>query len=459
MKITSLHIKNFRCFEDLKIEFNTGNSNTGGLTVLVAKNGEGKTTVLDALNIAYGPFITKLTKERDRYLISADDNYLSPTGVLTEYASIEACIENPELFYNRYGHKNFCVKRYFDGLKQSTKTEDHYHLTNLARHIYDWRNEGEPWPLFGYYGEQRLVGIPDIGDIVEKDSSFVADRLLGYKNARQPVIGYKYCLKWFRELSLWEFGERMKQEENDSSFDAEFLEQMQEQLRLLKDALRQVMFPAGYTEISYSAKYKELVCWNPHSEFHSSRIPVSRLSAGIRTTLGMIIDMIYRCIKLNPQLGKDCLKATPGIIMIDEIELALHPAWQQQILPALQCIFPKVQFIVTTHSPQVVSSVPSECVRVIANGEIFNAPIKTEGARVDQILFDIFGVSARYANSEVTKALAEYELLINQNQWDSIRGKELWAKIQRDLSTDPILAKLAMRVHLKEYQRAQNEKN
>ena len=60
MKIKNLHLKNFRCFEDFDIEFNTGDENHGGLTVLVAKNGEGKTAILDAINIAWGPFIGKM---------------------------------------------------------------------------------------------------------------------------------------------------------------------------------------------------------------------------------------------------------------------------------------------------------------------------------------------------------------------------------------------------------------
>ena len=107
----------------------------------------------------------------------------------------------------------------------------------------------------------------------------------------------------------------------------------------------------------------------------------------------------------------------------------------------------------------MVSSVPKECIRIIADGKVVDSSIKTDGARAEQILCDIFGVEARYANSEVAQKLAEYQLLINQDQWDSERGQELWAKLQDVLSTDPVLAKLAMRVHLKKYQRAQNEKN
>ena len=60
MKIQTLHLKNFRCFEDFTIEFNTGDDNHGGLTVLVAKNGEGKTAILDAVNIAFGIFFRKM---------------------------------------------------------------------------------------------------------------------------------------------------------------------------------------------------------------------------------------------------------------------------------------------------------------------------------------------------------------------------------------------------------------
>ena len=89
---------------------------------------------------------------------------------------------------------------------------------------------------------------------------------------------------------------------------------------------------------------------------------VDDLSDGFRSILSMVADLAYRMVRLNPQLGAQAVVATPGVVLIDEIDMHLHPLWQQTVLLDMQRAFPKVQFIVTTHSPQVLSSVPAESV-------------------------------------------------------------------------------------------------
>ena len=74
---------------------------------------------------------------------------------------------------------------------------------------------------------------------------------------------------------------------------------------------------------------------------------------------------------LNPQLLGQVCTETDGIVLIDEVDLHLHPTWQQQILKDLTEIFPKVQFIVTTHAPAVISTVKSENVIMLDAGEAY----------------------------------------------------------------------------------------
>jgi predicted ATP-binding protein involved in virulence len=86
----------------------------------------------------------------------------------------------------------------------------------------------------------------------------------------------------------------------------------------------------------------------------------------------MISDIAYRMAMLNPQLLDDVTNKTSGVVLIDELDLHLHPQWQQRIVKDLTTIFPKVQFIVTTHSPNVIGSVPHEQLLVLENYQIFN---------------------------------------------------------------------------------------
>lgn len=81
------------------------------------------------------------------------------------------------------------------------------------------------------------------------------------------------------------------------------------------------------------------------------RMPVGMLSDGHRSTLGMVADIAYRMALLNPALGGRVVNETPGVVLIDEVNLHLHPLWQARILGDLRDIFPRVQFIVTTHAP------------------------------------------------------------------------------------------------------------
>ena len=90
------------------------------------------------------------------------------------------------------------------------------------------------------------------------------------------------------------------------------------------------------------------------------------LSNGLRNTISMIADIAYRMAVLNPQLD-DPVKQTPGIVLIDEIDLHPHPQWQQKIIDILTNIFPKIQFIVTTHAAAVIASVRQENVLMLSN--------------------------------------------------------------------------------------------
>ena len=116
-------------------------------------------------------------------------------------------------------------------------------------------------------------------------------------------------------------------------------------------------------------------------------------------------------------------------VLIDEVDMHLHPEWQQVILRYLQEAFPNLQFIVTTHSPQVLTTVPSECIRVIDGQNIYHAPAGTKGAESSRLLERIFGVNSRPPEDENTKMLAEYRRLVYQDKWKSECALELRQKL------------------------------
>ena len=85
--------------------------------------------------------------------------------------------------------------------------------------------------------------------------------------------------------------------------------------------------------------------------------------------ISLAADLAWRCTKLNPQFGHKASIDSPGIVMIDEVDMHLHPQWQQRVIASLRRAFPKIQFIVTTHSPQVLSTVRRENIRLLGTNE------------------------------------------------------------------------------------------
>ncbi len=118
------------------------------------------------------------------------------------------------------------------------------------------------------------------------------------------------------------------------------------------------------------------------------------MSDGYRGTLGLFAGIAYRMAMLNPALGDRVLK-TPGVVMIDGIDLHLHPLWQARILEDLVRIFPNVPLIVTTHSPVVVASVPRDSICIL-DGETTSVPAKeTHGRDAGDILNTVLDASSR----------------------------------------------------------------
>jgi predicted ATP-binding protein involved in virulence len=136
----------------------------------------------------------------------------------------------------------------------------------------------------------------------------------------------------------------------------------------------------------------------------------------------MIADLAWRASLLNPQFGAEAAAKTPGVVLIDELELHLHPAWQRRIVRDLRAAFPLVQFFGTTHSPQIISEVPRECLLILhEDGTIGGPDGFIEGRDSNAILRDVMGVSER--PDAMVVALAELEGLIDADRFDEAKAK------------------------------------
>jgi predicted ATP-binding protein involved in virulence len=145
------------------------------------------------------------------------------------------------------------------------------------------------------------------------------------------------------------------------------------------------------------------------------RIPVSQLSDGYKCTVSLIADIAYRMAILNPQLLDKVLTEAEGIVLIDEIDLHLHPTWQKRILKDLMNIFPKVQFIVSTHAPEVINSAKSDSIVILKDNAVLPAADETYGKDANTILREVMEVSTR--PDDVRILFEQFYDLLDKGEW------------------------------------------
>lgn len=170
---------------------------------------------------------------------------------------------------------------------------------------------------------------------------------------------------------------------------------------------------------------------------------MSSLSDGVRNMLALVADVARRCASLNPQLGADAARDTPGVLMIDEVDMHLHPRWQQLVMELLCKAFPALQIISTTHSPHVLSTVDKASIRVIriVDGHaIIETPLlQTRGVESADVLASVMGVDP-VPHLQESRQLSEYRALIEDGQADSEQSLELRAKLTKHFGdTHPVI--------------------
>ncbi|MBR4750865.1 MAG: AAA family ATPase [Thermoguttaceae bacterium] len=424
MRIKSLELKNFRCFSDFRVDFCLDEGQVGGLTVFVAKNGEGKTAVLDAINIAWGTFVGAMPNSRGAGFKSGDARAVFVDGQLVETGRPELTATFADLESGFLQGLDGTVQRTLTSSekKKTTTVKDARVLSNYAKFLLA-KQEERLWPILAYYGDSRLWA--NIKQTRAHAKAYLStSRKYGYADATNPSSGYKEFSLWFQSLCFWIYTERFRRDQSDPSFDADELERYETFHKVVQKALDVALEPAGWGGVDLDSK--GVFARNLETR---EKIQVDRLSAGVRIVLGTVADIAYRCCKLNPMLGREAALKTPGIVLIDEIELHLHPVWQQKILPILRKVFPSIQFIVTTHSPQVVSSVPKESIRTLKNGKAEQIDTETQGVEAQNILCDVFGTNPAPENDEYVQKLDQYAKMQSHGLADSIEGSRLYEEL------------------------------
>ena len=124
-----------------------------------------------------------------------------------------------------------------------------------------------------------------------------------------------------------------------------------------------------------------------------STIAVRHLSDGERGVLALVLDLARRLVQANPEMDNPVLEAE-AVVLIDEIDLHLHPSWQRAIVRNLTSTFPRCQFIATTHSPQVIGEVGHERIHIMTDSEVYS-PTHSFGVDSSRVLDEIMDAESR----------------------------------------------------------------
>lgn len=424
LNIKMLRLRDYRCFDAIDISFHDQ------LTVLVASNGAGKTSILDAIAVAFGPYIGAFDEAVGKHFEPSDIRLSSVRRTASnemEYAPkgvrLEAVGLIPDGMIQQLGGSGLNEwKRSLAGpIKSKTTIKDAKELIDYGkRQQLAVRTPGTDvvLPLLAYYGTGRLWQQKKLtlGKLPR------TSRTIGYSDCLDPASSYKSLVEWFRYWSTNALKGRVDANEAGIKYEATEFDHF---IESVSGAVDTCLAPAGWKNLAYSLSREELVA---HHDQHGE-LPVELLSDGIRNMIGMVADIAFRATKLNPEFRSEAAKQTPGIVMIDEVDMHLHPEWQQVVLQSLVSAFPKLQFVVTTHSPQVLSTVRRENIRLIgrdAAGKFIAAPplAMTYGEPSGDVLHSVMMVDPQPPVVEKA-ALQRLTELVDQGLYDTEDAKQL----------------------------------
>lgn len=323
MYLQKVILENFRGYDKRVFVFDSK------FNVLIGDNATGKTALLDAISIGLSTFYKGLDLHSIKRFKKAD------IRVKAFAENVEPQLPVEVFFKAIYNENEIMWSRRQDLYKGSTKIQGDA-LLGISKHLSSAVREGErvDLPVFSYYGTGRLWKDRTIIENLPSKSS----RLDGYKNALESSSNSKFFLQWMKKREI-----AALQKKIDTT-----------PLNVVKSVVGS--FLDLNEKVYYDILEGTIVMENSTLENDRVVITWEMLSDGYRNVIGMAADLAFRCVTLNPHLGETAASDSKGVVLIDELDLHLHPNWQKRIVNNFKRAFPNIQFITSTHSPFIIQS-------------------------------------------------------------------------------------------------------
>lgn len=435
MNIKSIRVQNFRGFEDRSFEFDSK------MNVVLGDNTTGKTTLLHAVQIALGAYLQAMS------LIPGGKAYrrnFKQTDQVKKRSELSKSflpdVNKPQInivtdFYRAtFNHdtgsingNNIEVSWYRNSNNISRRSASE--LMNAVSEMEDVRRRADDtrinsiFPLMLSFGAARL---DKNYKGAEKTKARETREAKAYKCALDEQVDFKSAFNW-----LYRYDKNLnKGKEFEGTIDA-FLEAMGKAIPALK------IIEIDTKNEEFNAEIQMTKDPAPHW------LTYDMMSDGFKAMINIVAEIAYRCIELNGFLGRNAVKQTPGVVLIDELDLYLHPHWQQHVLADLQDAFPKFQFIVTTHSPFIVQSVDTNNIIVLDTSYIGSESPSNRG--IEEIAASAMGMEGMLRSEKYRKKqeLADkyYKLVkegkAGQKEIEIVRDELNELEQEADLLNDP----------------------
>jgi len=410
-KLKKLKITNFRLIEKLEIEFNED------VNVIIANNGAGKTTLLDAIALGFGSMLTHLPQITGiGFSNDKRDLRINKNNKKEPYLQIEL-ISTQNLKWDRIDKR--------DKSKTTAKqTPDGYgtkELKTFIDTIIDSENNGNHYtmPLIMYYGTCRnCFEAPSRKVNFQKEFN----RFEALNDSLRSSTNFNRLFQWFNAMEDLE----RREIQNQKNFDFELPE-----LKSVRDAITSML--KGFQNPRIKNRPLRFMIDRVEEDGTITELQIEQLSDGYKAVLAMVMDISARMSEANPHLGNN----SEAIILIDELDLHLHPKWQQTILSDLRRTFPNAQFIITTHSVHILSSIRKEKLFILKNGKIEKTYLNTYGKSIDELLLGSFEIES-LRHPKVANKIEDLQKYIYS---DDYREEIFFSKLkelEKDIGEDDI---------------------
>lgn len=383
MKINNIQLYNYHGFKSVTIDFNPK------VTCLAGINGAGKSSVLNAIALCLSWIIARIKNPKGQgWFANAyeDARYGEMYGGITGKFSFL----DKEIFVKQGFAANGVVGDIKSDYSTLNSLFDYVSTSSIAYNI----------PTLVYYPINRAV--LDIPLRIRMRHDF--NQFSVYENAMDSSARFRDFFEWYRDREDIEYEER----NNRRDFDYKDLI-----LETVRNAIYK--FLPGYKNLHIRRNPQTMLITKADEE-----IPVNSLSDGEKCLLSLVGDLARRLSLSNPTI-ENPLKGS-GIVLIDEIDLHLHPAWQRNVVGLLLKTFPNCQFIITTHSPQVLGELQPQEIRLLNNFEI-SIPSQSFGLDSNSILDNLQNTTNEplRQNASVSKKLDEISNMIDKQDFKMAR--------------------------------------